>query len=374
MRLSGELVIVKNALGHSVALAIEAGLPKQQSQNLVKAYSQLDRLTTELLDASVAARVLPLRQVFQRFPRQVREMAAGIGKKIRLVTEGGATEADRLIVEALVEPLLHVLRNAVDHGVEPVEQREAAGKPIPSIIRLSATRVGEQIVIEISDDGRGIDPAVIRATAQVHNFVNVQTLATMSDEALLQLIFAPGFSTAGSVSNLSGRGVGMDAVRAVIEGLGGRISVESRLGSGTVIRFHLPFAALLTKVLNVDAGGQLFGIPFEAVAETLKIRREDVVRLGAAETVLWRGRTLPLISLARTLHLAEIAVGQVVQIVILEDEDGFIALTVDGLGKQSEIMLKPLDGLLARMRGVAGTALLGDGRILIVLELQELLK
>jgi two-component system chemotaxis sensor kinase CheA len=374
LRLSGELVVVKNALGHEVEIARQGGIPKQHSQNFTRLHGQLDRLSADLLHASVAARILPLRQVFQRFPRLVREMAAGLDKKIRLETEGDATEADRLIVEALFEPLLHVLRNAVDHGIEPPEQRAAAGKPIPAVIRLSAARLGEEVVIEIADDGRGIDPAAILATAEARGVASPLKLQAMAEEELLQLIFAPGFSTAGAVSNLSGRGVGMDAVRAAIEGLSGRVALQSRLGVGTVIRFHLPFTVLLTQVLNVEAGGQAFGIPFEAVAETLQFRPDGVMRIGAAETILWRGQTLPLTSLAKALHLPESPQSEdALHAVIIEHDGEFTALQVDCFGKPVEVMLKPLDGLLAGMRCVAGTALLGDGRVLIVLELQELL-
>lgn len=378
MRLSGELVVLKNALGHAVELALQDDVPKQHSRKFARLHGELDRLAADLLHASVAARVLPLRQVFQRFPRLVREMAAGLAKKIRLVTEGDATEADRLIVEALFEPLLHVLRNAVDHGVEPEAERLALGKPSPAIIRLSAARTGDEVIVEIADDGRGIDAQAIRATARKRGVADAETLAAMPEDALRALIFAPGFSTAGSVSNLSGRGVGMDAVRAAIDGLGGRIELHSVPGTGTVIRFRLPFTVLLTRVLQVEAGGQAFGIPFEAVAETLQFRREEVARLGAAETIPWRGRTLPLIALAEALHLPDagrIAPAEEKRKAVIVAQGGeWSALEVDGFGGQAELLLKPLDGLLAGMKGVAGTALLGDGRVLVVLELQDLMK
>ena len=378
MRLSGELVVLKNALGHAVQLALQDDVPKQHSRNFARLHGELDRLAADLLHASVAARVLPLRQVFQRFPRLVREMAAKLDKKIRLVTQGDATEADRLIVEALFEPLLHVLRNAVDHGVEPEAERLALGKPSPAIIRLSAARIGDEVIVEIADDGRGIDAQAIRATALKRGVADAETLAAMSEDALRALIFAPGFSTAGSVSNLSGRGVGMDAVRAAIDGLGGRVELHSVLGRGTVIRFRLPFTVLLTRVLQVEAGGQAFGIPFEAVAETLQFRREEVTRLGAAEAISWRGRTLPLIALAEALHLPDtgrIAPAEEKRRAVIVAQGGeWSALEVDGFGGQAELLLKPLDGLLAGMKGVAGTALLGDGRVLVVLELQDLMK
>jgi two-component system chemotaxis sensor kinase CheA len=373
VKLAGELVVVKNTLGHEVQLNQEGGDSKTQAASFTKLHARLDRLTSDLLRSVLAARVLPLRQVFQRFPRLVREMAASLDKPVRLVTEGDATEADRLIVEALFEPVLHVLRNAVDHGIEPASQRAATGKPNPAIIRLAAAREGDEVVIEIADDGRGIDPAVIRATAQARGLASAEALAGMKETEILEMIFAPGFSTAGAITSLSGRGVGMDAVRAAIAGLGGRVELQSTLGQGTTIRFHLPYSVMLTRVLTVEAGGQAFGVPFEAVVETVQIRRHDIAALGAARAILWRGRNLPLIGLAGTLDLPDAGLAEMVLAVIVERGGEWGAIQVDRFGGQLELMLKPLDGLLAGMSGIAGTALLGDGRVLIVLELHELL-
>ncbi len=366
VNLAGELIVVKNAYGHAVSLAPSPALTKLQAQ--------LDRLTADMLRGVLAARVLPLRHVFQRFPRLVREMAASLDKPVRLVTEGDATEADKRIVETLFEPLLHVLRNAVDHGIEPPGQRAAAGKPSPAIIRLSAARQSDEVVIEIADDGRGIDPAAIRATAAKRNLATPEALAAMPEPELLELIFAPGFSTAGAVTNISGRGVGMDAVRAAITQLGGRVTLHSTLGTGTTIRFHLPFTIMLTRVLTVEAGGQAFGIPFEAVVETQQFNRKDIAAFGAAEAIIWRGKTVPLISLAATLNLPDTPPAGIIHTVIVEHGGEWGAIRVDRFGDQLELMLKPLDGLLSGMQGIAGTALLGDGRVLIVLELNEVLK
>jgi len=366
VNLAGELIVVKNAYGHAVSLAPSPALTKLQAQ--------LDRLTADMLRGVLAARVLPLRHVFQRFPRLVREMAASLDKPVRLVTEGDATEADKRIVETLFEPLLHVLRNAVDHGIEPPDQRAAAGKPSPALIRLSAARQSDEVVIEIADDGHGIDPAAIRATAAKRNLATPETLAAMPEVELLELIFAPGFSTAGAITNISGRGVGMDAVRAAITQLGGRVTLHSAPGTGTTIRFHLPFTIMLTRVLTVEAGGQAFGIPFEAVVETQQFNRKDIAAFGATEAIIWRGKTVPLISLATTLNLPDTPPAGIIHTVIVEHGGEWGAIQVDRFGDQLELMLKPLDGLLSGMQGIAGTALLGDGRVLIVLELNEVLK
>jgi two-component system chemotaxis sensor kinase CheA len=374
VKLSSELIVVKNTFGHIVNHIRSSGSQQGHSADLAKLYAQLDRLTGDILRSVLAARVLPLRHVFQRFPRLVREIAADLNKPVRLVTEGDATEADKVIVEALFEPVLHVLRNAVDHGIERTAQRAAAGKSNPAIIRLSAARQGDEVVIEITDDGRGIDRAAIRTAAVERGLASAEALTEMPDAELLDLIFAPGFSTAGTVTSLSGRGVGMDAVRNAIGRLGGRVAIDSTPGIGTSIRFHLPFSVMLTRVLAVEAGGQVFGVPFEAVVETLQIQRADVVTLGAAQAILWRGRTLPLIALAGTPSATDTASTVPVQAVIVECGSECGAIQVDRFGSQLDLMLKPLDGILAGMQGIAGTALLGDGQVLIVLELQELLK
>ena len=313
----------------------------------------MDRLTADMLRSILAARVLPLRQVFQRFPRLVREMASSLDKPVRLETAGDATEADRTIVEALFEPILHVLRNAVDHGIEPKVQRAAAGKSSPAVIRLSAARQGDEVLIEISDDGSGIDPVAIRSLAAARGLASGEALNRMPEPEVLELIFAPGFSTAKHITSLSGRGVGMDAVRAAIMQLGGQVELQSELGAGTTIRFHLPFTVMLSRVLMAEAGGQAFGVPFEAVVETQQFRTREIAALGAARAVFWRGRTLPLISLAGILNLPETESAELIQAVIVEQNGEFGAIQVERFGSQLEVMLKPLDGLLAGMPGIA---------------------
>lgn len=362
VKLAGELNVLKNTLGHAIHAADAAALPRL--------HAQLQRLVSELLTQSLGARVLPLRHVFQRFPRLVRELAAGLGKQVRLVTQGEATEADRAVIEALFEPILHVLRNAVDHGIEPPARRQASGKPELATITLAAAREGDRVVVEITDDGAGIDPSAIRAAAAARGLATPAALAAMPDTEVQALIFAPGFSTSGDVTALSGRGVGMDAVRSAIEALGGRVELRSTPGQGTSVRFILPFSVILTRVLTLTAGGQIFGIPFEAVAETLELAPARIVKVGAAPAFTHRGRTLPLLRLAELLGLPESQASGPVRAVILHQD---AALSVQRFGEPLEILLKPAGGLLSGLAWVAGTALLGDGSVLIVLELSELM-
>jgi two-component system chemotaxis sensor kinase CheA len=338
-------------------------------------HAGLDRLVGALQQAVLNIRVLPLGHVFNRFPRLVREIAATLGKSVRLVVEGETTEADKAVVEALFEPLLHGVRNAIDHGIESPAKREALGKAPVATVRLRAAREGERVVVEVEDDGRGIDPAAIRAVAERRGLLPPDALAALTDEDAVDLVFAPGFSTAAAVTDLSGRGVGMDAVRSAVERMGGRVVVESRLGSGTTLRMSLPFTLMLTRVMTVEAGGQVFGIPLDTVVETLRIRRDRIVPVGAARAFVLRDRTIPLVTLAEALGGAtDGASGPETNVVVVAVGDQLGGLAVDRLGLQMEVMLKPVDGLLADVPAIAGTTLLGDGRVLIVLDVVELLE
>jgi two-component system, chemotaxis family, sensor kinase CheA len=373
VNLTGELTVAKNAIGHAVRLAQEQG--NALASVLKDRHAVLDRLVGELQRSVLGMRVLPLRHAFQRFPRLVREIAGDLGKPANLVIEGEDTEADKVIVEMLSEPLLHVLRNAMDHGVESASVRAARGKPPAALIRLRAAREGEHVVVEISDDGNGIDVARVRTVALERNVASREVLEAMSDAEAIDLIFAPGFSTAGAVTDLSGRGVGLDAVRTAVERLAGRVGIESRAEQGTTVRFTLPFSVMMTRVMTVEAGGQKFGIPLDAIVETVRIGVESIVPVGAAKAIVLRNRTMPLVELADVLGVAREEHSQAEAVVVVAKIEGqYGAVHVDRLGERMEVMLKPLDGLLSGMPGIAGSTLLGDGSVLLVLDLGELLQ
>jgi two-component system chemotaxis sensor kinase CheA len=374
VNLTGELLVAKNALGHASAQA-HAGMDVAALAALLKdQHAVLERLVDELQRSVLNIRVLQMRYVFQRFPRLVREMVVTLGKPAHLVTEGDETEADKVIVESLFEPLLHVLRNALDHGVESPAVRIAAGKPAAATVTLRARRANDNVIVEVEDDGAGVDVARVRAVAAQREVAGPEALAAMSDAEVIDLIFAAGFSTAAQVTHLSGRGVGMDAVRSAVERLGGRVAIESRSGQGTTVRLTLPFAILMSGVLTVEAGGQLFGIPLEAVLETVRIRRGEIKPVGAARAFVLRDRTVPLIDLRETLgDPGDPTTSEEVNVVVAAAGGRLGGLEVDRLGERLDVMLKPLEGLLSGMPGIAGTSLLGDGRVLLVLDLQELL-
>jgi two-component system chemotaxis sensor kinase CheA len=292
-----------------------------------------------------------------------------------LITEGENTEADATIVDALFEPLLHVMRNAVDHGIESPEQRASVGKPVMGTLVLRGLREAENVRIEVEDDGGGIDVDRVRAVAGARGVATAQALAAMRDEQVIDLIFAVGFSTAATVTDLSGRGVGMDSVRTAVERLGGTVTLQSRPRLGTVVSLILPFSLMMTRLMTVEVAGQVFGLPLENVVETTIVGRDLIVPIGSGRAFLLRDRTLPLLDLADTLGIArDVSDQKIAKVVIVSAAGQIGGIEVDRLGERLDVMLKPMEGLLGGMRGVAGTTLLGDGRVLVVLDVQEMLR
>ena len=374
VKLAGELTVAKNALAHAVTLAREGATGEALFPVLKGHQTILARLVEELQQSVLGLRVLPLRQVFQRFPRMVRDLAESLDKPVQFTMAGEETDADKTIVENLAEPLLHVLRNALDHGVERRDERLGAGKTEMATIALSARREAEHVVIEVADDGRGIDPAQVRRVALQRGIRDESELTSLTDQQTIELIFEPGFSTAAQVSNLSGRGVGMDAVRSVIRKLGGTVHIESQLGAGTTVRFAVPFSVLVTPVMTIEVAGQLYGIPLERVVQTQRLKREQIAPLGAAKACVIRGRTIPILQGSELLSCTEAPSDQnEYEAVVVEIGGQWIAILVDKAGEHLQVMLNPPGGLLAVTRGISGTALLGDGRVLVVLDLPDLI-
>ena len=282
--------------------------------------------------------------------------------------------ADKAIVDMLFEPLLHTIRNAIDHGAESEAKRASIGKSPAATIRLRARRERENVIVEVEDDGRGIDPDHIRKIARDRRFLAPDVLADMSDREVIDLIFAPGFSTAQEITDLSGRGVGLDAVRTAVERIGGRVFVESDPGVGCTIGFVLPFSAMVTKVITVVAGGQIFGVPIDAVIETLRLPRKHIYPVGGASAFILRDKTIPLMELRRSLGLATDVAPKVATIVVARCGGAPVGFEVDALGESLDVMLKPPEGLIAQARSIAGTTLLGDGTVLLILDLHELIQ
>jgi two-component system, chemotaxis family, sensor kinase CheA len=373
VRLTGELTVVKNAIGHTLNLA--GGEQALFAESLRGHQATLDQLVGELQRAVLAVRVLPLRTVLQRIPRLVRETAASLSKQVNLIVEGDETEADKTIVEMLFEPLLHLVRNAIDHGIEEVPVRSQRNKPPVATLSIRASRQGGHVHIDVDDDGAGIDPDRVRQKARERELVETERLDAMTEAEVIELVFAPGFSTASEVTGLSGRGVGMDAVRSAVERVGGRVSLQSRKGQGTSVKLTLPFSVMMTQVLTAEVSGQMFGIPLESVVETVSVPVDTIEAIGAAKAIVRRDRTIPVFDLAQLLRVNATVLEQSEATIVVTSVGGHLnAIRVDRIGERMEVMLKPLDGLLASLPGISGTSIIGDGRVLLVLDLAEVIQ
>ncbi len=375
VKLTGELTVAKNAVGHAAQMARTTADPRALAQLLKEQHVTLGRLIGELQRSVLAIRVLPLRHVFSRFPRLVREISETLGKPAKLISEGDDTEADKVIVENLFEPLLHIVRNALDHGIESVAERASAGKPSTASIYLRASRSGDIVLVEVEDDGRGIDIEKVRKLAVERGIGEPATIAALTDDEAADLVFAAGFSTATTVTDLSGRGVGMDVVRSNVERLGGTARVASRTGQGTTVTLRLPFSVMITGVMTVEFGGQTFGIPLDSVIETVRIPRSQISAIGQGQAFVLRNRTIPVVDLAGSIGVEVPQKREAEANIVVVTIGGELAsLEVDRFGDRLDVMLRPADGLLQGMPGVAGTSLLGNGGVLIVLDLQDLLQ
>jgi two-component system, chemotaxis family, sensor kinase CheA len=374
VNLAGELVVAKNALAHS-AKRVEQDLSGQEvARSIRRDHDAIDRLVVELHGTILQLRMVPVAQVFRSLHRLVRDVSRQLDKNVELRTRGETAEADKTIVDRLFEPLVHLVRNAIDHGIESPGQREVAGKPKTATISIEASRTGDRFLIDVIDDGRGIDPAVVRLKASEKRLVPADELAALTDEQIIDLVFAPGFSTAAEVSDISGRGIGMDVVRTVIEQIGGRVSLASRLGTGTTVRLDLPMTIAMSRIMVVEAGGQLFGISMDAVSETVRLTPDRISRIKNNLGFVLRERIVPIVSLAELMKLSERAKqdGAARLFVVMEAAGRVAAFEVDAIRDRLDVVLKPMQGLLENARGYAGTTLLGDGRVLLVLDVKEI--
>jgi two-component system chemotaxis sensor kinase CheA len=375
INLAGELVVAKNTLGHS-AKRLGRELDGHEVADAVRRdHEAIDRLVIELHSTILQLRMVPVAQVFRSFPRLVRDVSRQLDKNVALVTRGESTEADKTIVDRLFEPLVHLIRNALDHGIESAAQRRAAGKPETATVAIQASRVGDRFLVEVTDDGRGIDPAVIRRKAIERKLMPADELAGLADEQVLDLIFAAGFSTAAEVSDVSGRGIGMDVVRTAVEQIGGRVSLTSNVGAGTTVRLDLPMTIAMSRIMVVEAGGQLFGISMDAVSETVRVTPERISRIKNNDGFVLRDRIVPIVSLAELMKLPDGTKDTTGARLLLVIETGgrIAAFEIEGIRDRLEVVLKPMQGLLAGARGYSGTTLLGNGQVLLVLDVKEIM-
>ncbi len=367
--LVGELVINQAMLAQRVA---ESGLTR--SSSVAIGLDDLEHLTREIQDSVMAIRAQPVKSVFQRMPRLVREVAAMVGKQVRLVTEGEGTEVDKTVIERLTDPITHMIRNAIDHGLETPEERVAKGKPAEGTVRLAALHRSGRIVIEVADDGRGIDRARVKASAVSKGLIAAN--AEMTDEEIDNIIFMPGFSTASTVSDISGRGVGMDVVKRSIQALGGRITIASEPGRGSVFTMSLPLTLAVLDGMVVSVCGQTLVAPLTGVIETLQPKGSEVKSLGPNGTVIQiRDTYLPLIDVGVKLGYRDAPLLPTSGVALLVEGEGGqrAALLVDTIQGQRQVVIKSLEANYRKVPGIAGATILGDGRVALILDVDSVL-
>jgi two-component system, chemotaxis family, sensor kinase CheA len=346
---------------------LEAGL--QRASAVAVGLDELEQLTREIQDSVMAIRAQPVKSVFQRMPRLIRELGAMTGKSVRLVTEGEATEVDKTVIERLTDPLTHMIRNAIDHGLEKPEARAAAGKPEEGLVRLSALHRSGRIVIEVADDGAGINRPKVKAIAAEKGLIAAD--AQLTDEEIDNLIFWPGFSTASEVSDISGRGVGMDVVKRSIQALGGRISISSRPGLGSTFTMSLPLTLAVLDGMVVTVAHQTLVVPLTAIVETLQPKAADVHGMGgAARVISIRNKFTPLIDVGRELSYRSEPGDPLMGVALLVETEGGgrSALLVDAIQGQRQVVIKSLEANYRHVPGIAAATILGDGRVALILD------
>lgn len=375
MNLIGEIVVAKNGLPYLAERAEDQYGQRELAREIKAQYAVVNRIAEDLQDAIMQVRMMPVSFVLQRFPRLVRDIARKLGKKVNLILEGEDTEADKSMIEALADPLVHIVRNSMDHGLELPEERTNAGKPETGTLRIRASQNADHVVIVIEDDGRGIDPQKIKAKVAGKGLVEQTALDAMSDQELVNLVFLPGFSTAEQISDLSGRGVGMDVVRSGIEKVGGQLRLTSQVGKGTQLSLTLPLSMAVTQVMVIESGGQRFGIPMDQVMETVRLPKDSIHTIKHQPTAQLRGRTIPLKSLNQMLAVSEEQVlneDDEYALMVLRSRGELVGLIIDDFHGSIDIILKPMVGILGELSGYSGTAVMGDGSILMILNPTEL--
>ncbi len=373
MRAAGELLIARNALP-LLTRKLE-GLPEGRAlaKELKDAAAGISRIAEEVQATVMAIRMLPVSTVFQRFPRMVRDTARALGKDVHLVMEGGATELDKTVLEQISDPLVHLVRNAMDHGLERPEERVALGKPARGTVTLKAYQSGSQVFIDVSDDGRGIDAERLRTKAVERGFLTAEAAAKLTPEGCLDLIFLPGFSTAASVSDLSGRGVGMDVVRNNITQMQGTVSVSTKVGEGTTVRVALLVSLMVSKGILVSCGRDEYILPIDSVQELVKVRRSDVHDFQEVKMASIRGRPRPVYFLEELLGATEDArpQGEELPLAMVRSRDGMAGIALSRFVAEVDVIVKPIR--IAGGDAFEGASIMGDGRVVLVLNPEKLL-
>ncbi|MGB9333954.1 MAG: chemotaxis protein CheA [Candidatus Acidiferrales bacterium] len=371
INLVGELVLERNRLMHlSRSFSEHRSADDRFESSLLQCAARLSFITDELQTAGLRTRMVPVEAIFRRFPRMVRDLAGALGKEVELVIQGEDTELDKTVAEQIVDPLVHLLRNSLDHGVELPAARVERGKPARGTVRVEARQEGDNIVIEIEDDGAGMDHNRIARKAIEKGVISQDQLATMSHREILDLIFLPGFSLAEKVSDVSGRGVGMDVVRSNMKKLNGAVEIDSELGKGSCIRLRLPLTLAILPVLLVSAAQETYALPLRSVVETIRIRAAEVHRANGTDMLRLRDRMIPVCWLHQAIGLPSESRHQdaLLRVVVLAAGQRRIGLVVDQLVGQEETVIKSISSHLHNVPGLAGATISGDGEVRLILD------
>jgi two-component system chemotaxis sensor kinase CheA len=376
MNLVGELVLGKNRLARLRGRFEEGWAGEEVGEELAETSAQIDLVASDLQLAVMKTRLVPIDKVFRKFPRMVRDLARSMQKEMRLEIRGENTELDKSVVEVIGDPLVHLIRNAADHGVEDPEERLAAGKPREGRIRLSAWHEGNHIVVSIEDDGKGMDPELLKRKAVEKGVISPQEAASMGAREAFNLIFAPGFSTAKTVTNVSGRGVGMDVVKTNIQQLNGLIEIDSTAGQGTRVDVRIPLTLAIIQALLVQSGKEVYAVPLVSVVETVRIQPEEIKTVDQFPVLRLRDRVMPLLRIDRLFGVrasAAEAPGRE-YVVVLGLAEKRVGLVVDGLVGEEEVVIKSLGDYLSDTKGIAGATIRGDGRVTLIVDVNEILE
>ncbi len=374
MNLVGELVLGRNRL-----MKLGYGLEeKYETDPIIRelgvAFAQLNIVTSDLQLAVMKTRMVPIRKVFSRFPRLVRDLSSKLGKQVRLDLVGEETEVDKSVADELSDPLVHLVRNSMDHGLETVEERKRTGKSPEGSVRLAAYHEGNSIVIRIEDDGRGLQVEKIAKNALDKGLVSEAELSSMGPRDIMNLILLPGFSTAAQVSDLSGRGVGMDVVRTNISRMNGSLELDSEPGRGSQVTIKLPLTVAIIQALLVEVGNATFAVPLASVVEAVKVTKEDIKSVNGHAVLNLRERILPLLNLAQTFQVPHERTTDECYVVVVAIGAQRFGVVVDRLRAQEEVVIKSLGAFLANVQGVAGATITGDGKVVLILDMADLVK
>ena len=366
MNLMGELVINK--------VRIEQIGQTHRIAELTETLEQMDRVTTDLQNIVMKVRMVPVSQVFNRFPRMVRDITKELNKEINLTIEGEETELDRTVIDEIGDPIMHLLRNSLDHGVEMPDERVAKGKPRVGEVGLIARHEGNNVVIMVTDDGAGIDADKIRRKAVEKGLYTQEEVDKLDDADAVRIIFLPGFSTAEKISDISGRGVGMDVVRSKIESLSGHVDVETRVNEGSVFKIKLPLTLAIIQAMMVRVQDEMYAIPLGSIDSTINIQAEDIKTVQNREVIVLRGEIIPIIRMEQTLFVPHVKDSDEIFVVVVHAGEAKAGLVVDRLIGQQEIVIKTLGNLFQGLKMFSGATVLGDGRIALILDVATILQ